>query len=111
MADESDDRDDEREVLTNLPRTRPARRSTRRASATPGDEDAPAPKPKTPPKPQPRARRAPAPPPLPRPQPAHRSLLGDIAVTSIELTGELFLLGLNITRAIVGATLRRVPRP
>ena len=125
MADESDDGAPEREVLTNLPRTRPARRSTRRATA--GSEPAPKPKPKRAPAKPPAAKRratpkpkaAPAeaaaptaPPPVPPTRVReHRSQLTDIAVTSIELTGELFHLGISITRAILGATLGRLPRP
>jgi hypothetical protein len=121
VADESDDSADEREVLTNLPRTRPARRSARRADA--GSEPKPkrapakpaAAKRRTPPKPKPapvEAAEAPAPPPLPpAPVSEHRSQLTDIAVTSIELTGELFHLGISLTRAILGATLGRLPRP
>ncbi len=121
VADESDDSAAEREVLTNLPRTRPARRSARRASAAsePKPKRAPAkpaaakrratPKPKTAPA---EAAAPPAPPPMPpAPVREHRSQLTDIAVTSIELTGELFHLGLSITRAILGATLGRIPRP
>jgi hypothetical protein len=114
VADESDDRADEREVLTNLPRTRPARRSTRRTTA------ASEPKPKrAPAKPKPRPRSkvagaaAPPPPPLP-PAPAreaHRSPLADVAVAGIELTGALFHFGLSLTRAVLSATLGRVPRP
>jgi hypothetical protein len=114
VADESDDRADEREVLTNLPRTRPARRSTRRTTA------ASEPKPKrAPAKPKPRPRSkvaeaaAPPPPPLP-PAPAreaHRSPLADVAVAGIELTGALFHFGISLTRAVLSATLGRVPRP
>jgi hypothetical protein len=114
VADESDDRADEREVLTNLPRTRPARRSTRRTTA------ASEPKPKRAPakaKPRPRSKvaeaAAPPPPPLP-PAPAreaHRSPLADVAVAGIELTGALFHFGISLTRAVLSATLGRVPRP
>jgi hypothetical protein len=114
VADESDDRADEREVLTNLPRTRPARRSTRRTTATsePKPKRAPAK-----PKPRPRSKvteaAAPPPPPLP-PAPAreaHRSPLADVAVAGIELTGALFHFGISLTRAVLSATLGRVPRP
>jgi hypothetical protein len=114
VADESDASADEREVLTNLPRTRPARRSTRRTTA------ASEPKPKrAPAKPKPRPRSkvteaaAPPPPPLP-PAPAreaHRSPLADVAVAGIELTGALFHFGISLTRAVLSATLGRVPRP
>ena len=117
MADESDDRADEREVLTNLPRTRPARRSTRRTTAAsePKPKRAPA-KPK--PRPRPKATEAaaappPPPPPLP-PAPTrggHRSPLADVAVASIELTGALLHFGISVTRAVLSATLGRVPRP
>jgi len=115
VADESDDRADEREVLTNLPRTRPARRSTRRTTA------ASAPKPKrspAKPKPRPKATEATAPPPPPRPplppaptREGHRSPLADVAVASIELTGALLHFGISVTRAVLSATLGRVPRP
>lgn len=102
MADESDDGADEREVLTNLPRTRPARRSTRRTTAA----SEPNPKPKRPPA-KPRAK-----PPLPPPaRAAHRSPMADVAVAGIELTGALFHFGITLTRAVLGATLGRVPRP
>jgi len=113
VADESD----EREVLTNLPRTRPARRSTRRTTAAsePKPKRAPA-KPK--PKPRPKMTEAPAaPPPPPPPLPpaptraAHRSPLADVAVAGIELTGALFHFGISLTRAVLSATLGRVPRP
>jgi hypothetical protein len=112
VADESDDRADEREVLTNLPRTRPARRSTRRTTAAsePKPKRAPA-KPK--PRPRPKVTEAAAPPPLP-PAPtheAHRSPLADVAVAGIELTGALFHFGISLTRAVLSATLGRVPRP
>jgi len=115
VADESDDRADEREVLTNLPRTRPARRSTRRttAAADPKPKRSPA-KPK--PRPRPKATEAaapPPPPPLPRTptREAHRSPLADVAVAGIELTGALFHFGISLTRAVLSATLGRVPRP
>jgi hypothetical protein len=112
VADESD----EREVLTNLPRTRPARRSTRRTTA------GPEPKPKrAPAKPKPRSKARPAvteaaaapPPPLPPapPREAHRSPLADVAVAGIELTGALLHFGISLTRAVLSATLGRVPRP
>jgi hypothetical protein len=112
VADESD----EREVLTNLPRTRPARRSTRRTTAAsePKPKRAPA-KPK--PKSRPRVTEAaapppPPPPPLPAPmREAHRSPLADVAVAGIELTGALFHFGISLTRAVLSATLGRVPRP
>jgi hypothetical protein len=110
VADESD----EREVLTNLPRTRPARRSTRRTTAAsePKPKRAPA-KPK--PKPRPRVTEAAAPPPPPLPpapmREAHRSPLADVAVAGIELTGALFHFGISLTRAVLSATLGRVPRP
>jgi hypothetical protein len=164
VADESDDRPAEREVLTNLPRTRPARRSTRRATAAPK----PDPEPAAPPKP---ARRAPAKraapakpaaaksgttakrspakpatgrrtppkvvaappvdapaakarveaaasattaqpaPPLPLSHDAHRSPATDLAVATIEFTGELMRIGMDLTRSIMKATLGRVPRP
>jgi hypothetical protein len=112
VADESDDRADEREVLTNLPRTRPARRSTRRTTAAsePKPKRAPA-KPK--PRPRSKVTEAAAPPPLP-PAPAreaHRSPLADVAVAGIELTGALFHFGISLTRAVLSATLGRVPRP
>lgn len=110
MADESD----EREVLTNLPRTRPARRSTRRTTAAsePKPKRSPA-KPKPRPKPKVTEAAAPPAPPLP-PAPtreAHRSPLADVAVAGIELTGALFHFGISLTRALLGATLGRVPRP
>jgi hypothetical protein len=107
VADESDDAREEREVLGNLPRSRPARRSSRRA---------PAPRAK----PAATAKRAPAQPadapeaalpPLPPTREAHRSPLTDVAVASIELTGALFQLGISVTRAVVRATLGRLPRP
>jgi hypothetical protein len=112
VADESD----EREVLTNLPRTRPARRSTRRTTAAsePKPKRAPA-KPK--PKSRPRVTEAAAPPPPPPPPPpapmgeAHRSPLADVAVAGIELTGALLHFGISLTRAVLSATLGRVPRP
>lgn len=115
VADESDDRADEREVLTNLPRTRPARRSTRRTTAAsdPKPKRSPA-KPK--PRPRPKATEAAAPPPPPPLPPAptreaHRSPLADVAVAGIELTGALFHFGISLTRAVLSATLGRVPRP
>jgi hypothetical protein len=116
VADESDDRADEREVLTNLPRTRPARRSTRRTTAAsePKPKRAPA-KPK--PRPRSKVTEVAAPPPPPPPLPhaparaAHRSPLADVAVAGIELTGALFHFGLSLTRAVLSATLGRVPRP
>ena len=99
--------------MTNLPRTRPARRSTRRTTA------APEPKPKRPPaKRKPKVTEAAAPPPPPPPplppaptREAHRSPLADVAVAGIELTGALFHFGISVTRAILSATLGRVPRP
>jgi hypothetical protein len=116
VADESDDRADEREVLTNLPRTRPARRSTRRTTAAsePKPKRAPA-KPK--PRPRSKVTEVAAPPPPPPPLPhapaceAHRSPLADVAVAGIELTGALFHFGISLTRAVLSATLGRVPRP
>lgn len=130
VADESDDGAPEREVLTNLPRTRPARRSARRASTPQEPEAAPEPTPepptvkrRSPAKPAAAGRPAPKPaepetvvpptraaPPMPTREP-HRSPVADIAVTSIELTGEVFRLGIDLTRAIVRATLGRMPRP
>jgi len=116
VADESDDRADEREVLTNLPRTRPARRSTRRTTAAsePKPKRAPA-KPKPRPRPRPRVTEAAAPPPPPLPpaptREMHRSPLADVAVAGIELTGALFHFGISLTRAVLSATLGRVPRP
>jgi hypothetical protein len=108
MADERDDSPDEREVLSNLPRTRPARRSARRAPAT-------RPKPGATAKPAPPAQPADAPeaalPPLPPSRDAHRSPLTDLTVTGIELTGAVVQFGFSVTRAIVRATLGRVPRP
>jgi hypothetical protein len=114
VADESD----EREVLTNLPRTRPARRSTRRTTAAsePKPKRAPAkPKPRSKPRPRVTEAATPPPPPLP-PAPAptregHRSPLADVAVAGIELTGALFHFGISLTRAVLSATLGRVPRP
>jgi hypothetical protein len=53
---------------------------------------------------------APSPPPLPGPR-EHRSPMADLAVTSIELTGALFNLGIDVTRSIVRATVGRIPRP
>jgi hypothetical protein len=127
VADESDDSADEREVLTNLPRTRPARRSTRRATAAsdPKPKRAPAKpavakrRPAAKPKPRSAVTEAatgkppPPPPPLP-PAPTregHRSPLADVAVAGIELTGALFHFGITLTRAVFGAALGRVPRP
>jgi hypothetical protein len=112
VADESD----EREVLTNLPRTRPARRSTRRTTAAsePKPKRAPA-KPKPKPRPKVTEATAPSPPPPPLPpaptREAHRSPLADVAVAGIELTGALFHFGISLTRAVLSATLGRVPRP
>jgi hypothetical protein len=116
VADESD----EREVLTNLPRTRPARRSTRRTTAAsePKPKRAPAkpkPKPKSKPRPRPRVTEAAASPPPPLPpapmREVHRSPLADVAVAGIELTGALLHFGISLTRAVLSATLGRVPRP
>jgi hypothetical protein len=118
VADESD----EREVLTNLPRTRPARRSTRRTTAAsePKPKRAPAkpkPKPRSKPRPGVTEAAAPSPPPLPPalppapPREAHRSPLADVAVAGIELTGALLHFGISLTRAVLSATLGRVPRP
>jgi len=42
---------------------------------------------------------------------AHRSPLADVAVAGIELTGALFHFGISLTRAVLSATLGRVPRP
>jgi hypothetical protein len=164
VADESDDGAGERDVLTNLPRTRPARRSSRRAPVVSEAEAAPAPTPKPRAKPvaKPAGRRAPAKgaakppkaatkptaakrsparpttgrraapkpaaprpasttaamkapeqaaPPLPSARPEHRSPLTDMAVTSIELSGALFHMGMDITRSILRSTVGRVPRP
>jgi hypothetical protein len=138
VADESDDSQDDREVLSNLPRTRPARRSTRRAPAAPDVQQPPAStaKPKAAPKPAAaKPKRAPARPAAARraqprpPEPAlpvvvehaappppadaehHRSPMADVAVASIELTGAFFRFGIAITRAMVRATAGRVPRP
>ena len=115
VADESDDRADEREVLTNLPRPSGTsehaphdRRIRSEAQALSGQAEA-----------QAEAqgdrggRAAPPPPPLP-PAPtreAHRSPLADVAVAGIELTGALFHFGISLTRAVLSATLGRVPRP
>jgi hypothetical protein len=41
----------------------------------------------------------------------HRSPLADLTVTSIEFTGAVFQLGIDVTRTIVRATLGRIPRP
>jgi hypothetical protein len=133
VADESDDR----EVLTNLPRTRPTRRSARRATAAPEPAETPAAKPapakraptkrapaKRPAAPRPAAARPPAPrsaptppePPEPTVRPParehhHRSPMADLAVSSIELAGALFHVGIDFTRVIFRATVGRVPRP
>jgi len=137
VADESDEGATEREVLTNLPRTRPARRSARRAPAAGEASDVPeaparasakraskaAPKPKAQPKPARKAaaRRAPSPsaPPAPRapvpPQAAqersHVSALADLTVAGIEFTGAMLAIGMDVTRAILRATVGRLPRP
>jgi hypothetical protein len=152
VADESDDRAGERDVLTNLPRTRPARRSARRAAAPPEAAAPPAPAKKAPAKRAPAAkkpapakaptraaaakpRRSPAKPaaarrpaakpaepevvvvptraapPLPPAREPHRSPMADLAVTSIELSGALFHMGISITRSVLRATVGRVPRP
>jgi hypothetical protein len=42
---------------------------------------------------------------------ARRSPLADVAVASIELTGALLHFGISVTRAVLSATLGRVPRP
>ena len=42
---------------------------------------------------------------------AHRSPLADVAVAGIELTGALLHFGISLTRAVLSATLGRVPRP
>ena len=50
-------------------------------------------------------------PPMPAGPREHRSPLADLTVTSIELTGAMFQLGIDVTRTIVRATLGRLPRP
>jgi hypothetical protein len=111
------------------PETAPARKPAAKRSAakrTPAKAAASSAKPKRAPANPAAARRRAAPkpaepetvvvptraaPPLPPQREPHRSPLADLAVTSIELTGELFQLGIDVTRSIVRATIGRFPRP
>jgi hypothetical protein len=121
-------RQPERDVLGNLPRTRPTRRSSERAAPAqdaaatrPGPPRSPAAA-RKPTRPRVRAAAAKAPPPAPPPPVAgyatprqapnagerrHHGLLG----TAVQAAGELAELGLAVGAQAVRGALGRLPRP
>jgi hypothetical protein len=125
----------ERDVLSNLPRTRPQRRSAKRdgaATRRPAAPKRPAAKPKATatarpratdaaakPKPEPRPAPAPkaaSPPPRPSPEPtAPRSVepptRTDVLAGAAEAASELVKAGLAVGGELVRVALSRLPRP
>jgi hypothetical protein len=126
----------ERDVLSSLPRTRPTRRSAKRAA--PADEppaataagtggNAPTKKPRPPATPKPKADREPAaatveperasfPPPPPAGwavphEDEHQGGTIELLATTVQAVGELAEIGLTYTGQVLRQALSRLPRP
>jgi hypothetical protein len=135
----ADRQDSDREVLTSLPRTRPVRRSAKRAER-PAAATAVKPKPKPrataaaadgaaarrpPAKPRPAAQRrattGPASRPAPRrtvppagyasPSDAEDARSGDLLGTAVQAAGELAQIGFAVGRQALQSMLERLPKP
>jgi len=125
--------DDSDDVLSHLPKTRPARRSARRATAGEGAPATPktaskrapsrpkataakaAPKPAAKAKPKAaRPKAKPAPPPAPAPPPERRPIeppsAGEIAQSAVQAASDLAHVGLAIGREALRAARSKLPR-